>query len=948
MSGISSSVGLISGLDTGALINQLLQVESKPKLLAQQRLIQLQSQQAALLDINAKLTALRSASTALRTGNIFNAAAVTSSNDSVLSATAQAGAAPGTYSFLVDRVVSTQQYLSRGFVDRNSAAAGISTVTVESSRARLDTDTSLSTLNGGTGVQRGKLLVTDKTGATATIDLSKAVTVNDVLDAFNSNRTVNVRASVQDGRFVLTDRTTGTGSLSVQDTDGFTTATSLGVAGTVSGNQITGGLAYYLGDSTSVGSLNDGNGIRYNRTAGNAAFDFTIQTRDGSSYQIDVGELYTADATRTAGAAGTIGQIRQRILEQTSNKVAVGVSSDGRSLTLVDASTGSADLEVVDSSGAAEDLGLVGTSSAGQIAGKRVLAGINTTLASNLRGGQGIGDGRFYGQYRDGTAFDFDLSNAGSISELISRINTDSSGKLTATLNAKGTGITLVDSTGGNQDLLVRGDAATALGVAAEAGVQTSTITGSRLARKYVSESTLLSDLNNGQGVGQGTFTIQGPTAGQRGVVRVDNGVNTVGQLIAQINRSGAGVIARINDDGNGIQLDKDPAVTTESGKISVSDTTGTVGRALNLVGEAAGLGADNKINGSFRRVITIGAGETLDSAVTKINASRSGLTANVLADGGSATPFRLRLSSNVAGTAGRLIIDSEGADLGLNQTARGDDSRVFFGSDDPARAILVSRSSNTIDGVIEGVSVQAKSVSSTPVSLTITRDDASVVSNIKTFVSAYNTLYGRVNELTRYNRDTEQKGVLLGDSVGSSLRSDLQSIITGRSTGDTGQFRVLAQVGVTVGKDGQISLDENRLRSALGTDPASVAQVFSAFQANTQPDRVQVLPGNANITTRNTAATTYSKLGVLERLGQLADRYLATAGGLLTARSNNVGDLIDATNTRIAGFDQRLADKRDKFQAQFAALETSLAKIRSQQSSLSSLSSLSGSTTTG
>lgn len=942
MSGISSSIGLISGLDTGALISQLLQIDSKPKLLAQRRLIQLQGQQAALLDLNAKLTALRTASTSLRTGNIFNSAAVNSSNEAVLSATAQAGATPGTYSFLVDRVVSTQQFLSRGFVNRNAAAAGISTVTIESSKARLDADTSLATLNGGAGVQRGKVLVTDRTGASATIDLSKAVTVNDVLDAFNSNRTVNVRASVKDGRFVLTDRTAGTGSLSVQDTEGFTTATSLGVVGSVSGNQITGGLAYYLGDSTSVGSLNDGNGIRLNSAAGNATFDFTIKTRDGSTYQIDVGELFASDGTKTAGAAGTVGQIRQRILEQTGNKVGVGVSSDGRSLTLIDASTGGSDLEVIDISGAAEDLGIVGTSTAGTISGRRLLAGINSTLASNLRGGQGIGDGRFYGQTRDGASFDIDLSDAGSVADLVSKINSESAGKLTATLNAKGTGITLVDSTGGSQDLLVRGDAATALGIAAETGVQNSTINGSRLARKYVAESTPLSQLNSGQGVGIGTFTIQGPTAGQRAVIRVENGINTVGDLIKRINNANVGVKARINDDGNGIQLDKDPAVTTESVKISVSDTTGTVGRALNLVGEASGLGADNKINGSFRRVITIGSGETLDSAVSKINAARAGLTANVLADGSSSTPFRLRLSSTVAGSAGRLIIDSEGADLGLNQTARGDDSRVFFGSDDPARAILVSRSSNTIDGVIEGVSVQARSVSTTPVSLSITRDDASVVSSIKTFVSAYNTLYDRVNELTRFNKDTERKGVLLGDSVGSSLRADLQSIVTGRASGDTGQFRVLAQVGVSVGKDGQLSLDENRLRSALGNDASSVAQVFSAFVANTQPDRVQVLPGNSNITTRNTASTTYAKLGVLERLGQLADRYLATAGGLLTARTNNVGDLIGAQNSRITAFDQRLNDRRDKYQAQFAALETSLAKIRSQQSSLSSLSNLS------
>ena len=40
MSGITSTVGLISGIDTGSLIEQLLQIEARPRTLAQQRLVQ--------------------------------------------------------------------------------------------------------------------------------------------------------------------------------------------------------------------------------------------------------------------------------------------------------------------------------------------------------------------------------------------------------------------------------------------------------------------------------------------------------------------------------------------------------------------------------------------------------------------------------------------------------------------------------------------------------------------------------------------------------------------------------------------------------------------------------------------------------------------------------------------------------------------------------------------
>ncbi|MBZ0171886.1 MAG: hypothetical protein K8E66_05855, partial [Phycisphaerales bacterium] len=180
MGGISGS-GLISGIDTASLIEQLIAVSSGPKVLAQNRLVQLQFQQAAYLDLNSQLGSLKTAAAAFRVNSVFQTKQATSSNPDILTATASTGAQPGTYSFIVDRLVSSRQLLSRGFQDKNASAVGASQFTFESFLGRLDQDLSLSALNDGEGIERGSIRVNDGTD-TAEIDLSRSATVRDVLN----------------------------------------------------------------------------------------------------------------------------------------------------------------------------------------------------------------------------------------------------------------------------------------------------------------------------------------------------------------------------------------------------------------------------------------------------------------------------------------------------------------------------------------------------------------------------------------------------------------------------------------------------------------------------------------------------------------------------------------------------------------------------------------------
>ena len=294
MGGISTGIGIFSGIDTRQLIGQLLALEARPKLSVQTRLAQLQQRQGVYLDLNSRLNTLKTAASTFRTGNVFKSMQAASSNAAVLTATADISATPGTYNFLVDRLVSSQQVLSRGFASRDTGSTGMTSLTIESARARLDRDVSLSDLNGGDGVSRGKIIVTDSENRSATIDLSRAATVGEVLEAINGNGNARVTASVRDGRLVVADNEGGT--VRVENAQGYTTATGLGIAGTATG-EIVGADVYSLSGATALTSLNDGLGVAIRRQTGEGATSFIIAIDRSSgpgvvNVNVNIGEIW--------------------------------------------------------------------------------------------------------------------------------------------------------------------------------------------------------------------------------------------------------------------------------------------------------------------------------------------------------------------------------------------------------------------------------------------------------------------------------------------------------------------------------------------------------------------------------------------------------------------------------------------------------------------------------
>lgn len=978
MSGITTGVGLFSGINTASLIDSLLAIDARPKTIIQRRIVQLQSQQAGYLSLNSALSALKTAAAEFTTNKVFKSTQATPSDATVLRASAGITAAEGTYSFLVDRLVTTQQLLSRGFADKDNAAVGATKFTFEVGGGGVSTETALSELNGGLGVTRGKITITDRAGKVGTIDLSKAVTVNDVVSAINASDDIDVTATVDGDRLVLTDNTgASANNLIVSDSFGGSTAASLGIAQSIAGATLTGTAVRTVTGATALRSINDGNGVDIQ----DGAADLRITARDGQVLIVDLGKqtkkVFSEDfegftkgddvpepppenaptETKTTQARATTLQDVIDIINKNATTAGVGITASidgsGTGLVISDTSGGAGNLSVrsqpnrstaealgiaTDSAYDPDNPGFTGIASS-TLTGKRLVAGLNSVLTRNLKGGAGLVDNALSFTDRTGATHTFDLSQAaldGSLSDVVSEINAALTGAgvgLRAGLNRAGNGIALTDSSGGSGSIVVSGAASTALGIET-AGTASNSVLGSNLQHKWITRSTQLSDLNVGAGVGTGEFRIT-DSSGTSSTINVSSTVTTIGELISLINsRPNIDVIARINDNGDGILIEDTAGGTSD---LIIEDVSGTVAKGLNLKGTFKASGGSLVADGSYERTVEFSATDSLATVASKINLAGAGVVATVINDGGAANAFRLNFVARNSGADGRAIIDTGALDLGLSELSRGDDAVAFFGNADPAKGILLTSSTNSLDGVVEGVSIDLLKRSDAPVQVTVARDTAKIEKSISGLVDAYNNVMKAMDSLTFYDEETNRRGALFGDATASNLRSRLVSTAQGTTQGIEGQFQYLFQVGVKLGTGSKLEFDSTRFREALAANFENVESLFSAkTRKPTEP--TELAPG---VTTPNTTEE-FSALGIGGTFEKLVESLNNSIDGLLTRKSQTIDEQIKAQNTRITSIDAQLERKRARLQQQFAGMEQALAMLSQQQSALGSIRQIS------
>ena len=182
-------------------------------------------------------------------------------------------------------------------------------------------------------------------------------------------------------------------------------------------------------------------------------------------------------------------------------------------------------------------------------------------------------------------------------------------------------------------------------------------------------------------------------------------------------------------------------------------------------------------------------------------------------------------------------------------------------------------------------------------------------------------------SELAAYNEKAKQ-GILFGDSTLSSMYGKmLNAIQPGGADGQT-----LREIGIGTSYENgltTLSLDEDKLRSALESDPDKVKTAFTK--------------------TREGGA---SSDGLMQTMQNTLNTYVKTTGepkGVLITRagsvkaptslnSNSLKSQIDSYDNQIERWQNKMADQIDRYTTQFSRLEQLIAEMNSQASAMSGL----------
>jgi flagellar hook-associated protein 2 len=360
----------------------------------------------------------------------------------------------------------------------------------------------------------------------------------------------------------------------------------------------------------------------------------------------------------------------------------------------------------------------------------------------------------------------------------------------------------------------------------------------------------------------------------------------TVGQLAQAQNLVAAGQASATTAIGSGAST----TLTFDFGTIS--------GGTLN---NGTYSGASFSSNGAAPKTITIdSSNNTLSGIRDAINAANVGVTASIINDG-SASPYRLALTSNTTGLSNSMKISVSG-DTALSNLLAQDPAGTQNLSETSAaqnanftvNGIAISKPSNAVGDVVQGVTLNLAGTSTTPFTLSVAPDTSAVSTAINSFVSAFNGVATAIQNQTSYDPKTKTAGTLQGDVSLSIIQSQMAAMLSTTLGSSSNAFSNLTQIGIGFQKDGTIALDSTRLNKALNSNYQGVADLFIAAGSATD-SLVGYTSSNSNTKAGNYGVN-------ITRIATQGTAVGSTAAGLtITAGSNDTLNLtIDGTSTAI------------------------------------------------
>jgi len=216
--------------------------------------------------------------------------------------------------------------------------------------------------------------------------------------------------------------------------------------------------------------------------------------------------------------------------------------------------------------------------------------------------------------------------------------------------------------------------------------------------------------------------------------------------------------------------------------------------------------------------------------AINQASGNAGKVTAQVVNTGNGS---QLILSSGASGEDGAISVDASGLPAGAlkdalsatpNELAQARDAVVWLG--DQGTGVRIQQASNTVTA-IDGVTLnltRAMTTGDAPATLTVAADEAGTADNVRSFVSAFNTLQGVINDLTKTDINAATRGVFASDSSMRALRTRLNDILRQDFSGVR-----LSELGISTDRQGALTFDAAKLKKTLDVKPDALDKAFGS-----------------------------------------------------------------------------------------------------------------------
>lgn len=258
--------------------------------------------------------------------------------------------------------------------------------------------------------------------------------------------------------------------------------------------------------------------------------------------------------------------------------------------------------------------------------------------------------------------------------------------------------------------------------------------------------------------------------------------------------------------------------------------------------------------------------------------------------------------------TIGGDLKDSLG--FANSQTTRGQSAKFTLDG------IEMERNTNTPTDVVDGVTFTLKKADPTKtIALGLTNDTDKELSAVKDFVSQYNSVMSFLSEkmdVGNPSKSDNKTGALAGDSTLISLQSKLQSTVLG---GKSVNGVSASTLGLSVDRNGMLSLDETKFKAQLAKNPNAVKDFFF-------------------VDTSSKYSTEKTGTGYTADFKAVIDRYTSTKSGsegVISLRKSSYQSEIKDYNKQIERITEQIATKRARYVTMFTNLDAAIGNLQSQ-----------------